>query len=243
MQRAYATKGCKVHWYGKADSSSKVKKGRKLGHINVMGSTREEVRNRLRVVDPSAFDALEKTSMYSYSRICKQGPLVGIIMGSDSDFTVMSAAAAILDEFGVAVEVSIVSAHRTPERMVEYAKTAHVRGLRAIIAGAGGAAHLPGMVASMTPLPVIGVPVMPKGYHLDGIDALLSIVQMPKGVPVATVAIDNATNAGLLALRIIASTDPAIREKMLTYQQTMKDTVISKASMLEMVGWKDFKKA
>jgi phosphoribosylaminoimidazole carboxylase len=242
MARAYRTPGCKVHWYGKAETSEKVKKGRKLGHINIVGQTRAEVRSRLNAVDPSGFIALQKTAA-SYSGLSISSPVVGIIMGSDSDFEKMSAAAQILDQFGIPVEVTIVSAHRTPERMMQYARTAHSRGLKLIIAGAGGAAHLPGMVAAMTPLPVIGVPVMPKGYHLDGIDALLSIVQMPKGVPVATVAIDNATNAGLLAVRILGSGDPVLLEKMRDYQQMMTETVLTKAERLEKGGWKDFRVA
>ncbi len=139
------------------------------------------------------------------------------------------------------MELTVVSAHRTPERMFEYARTAHQRGLKAIIAGAGGAAHLPGMVAAMTPLPVIGVPVKPAGAHLDGMDALLSIVQMPKGVPVATVAIGNAANAGLLAIRIIGASDPKMLDKMLSYQQGMTDTVLGKAAKLEEVGWAAYK--
>jgi len=135
-------------------------------------------------------------------------PLVGIIMGSDSDLPTMQPAAEALEEFGIPYELEIVSAHRTPKRMFDYAQTARARGLRLIIAGAGGAAHLPGMVASLTPLPVIGVPV--ESHALKGMDSLLSIVQMPKGVPVATVAIGNGRNAGLLAVRILATTDPAL---------------------------------
>lgn len=168
-------------------------------------------------------------------------PLVGIIMGSDSDLPTMAQAAAVLeDEFKVAVEVTIVSAHRTPDRLVQYARTAHQRGLRVIVAGAGGAAHLPGMVAAMTPLPVIGVPVKPAGCSLDGLDALLSIVQMPKGVPVATVAIGNGANGGLLAARILASTDPVVADRMLAYQAAMRDLVVNKAKGLEERGWRDF---
>lgn len=135
-------------------------------------------------------------------------PLVGIIMGSDSDLPTMQPAAEALEEFGIPYELEIVSAHRTPKRMFDYAQSARARGLRLIIAGAGGAAHLPGMVASLTPLPVIGVPV--ESHALKGMDSLLSIVQMPKGVPVATVAIGNGRNAGLLAVRILATTDPAL---------------------------------
>ncbi len=140
-------------------------------------------------------------------------PRVGVIMGSDSDLPVMQGAIDVLDEFGVAYEARIVSAHRTPEDMVEYARTAADRGLEVIIAGAGGAAHLPGMTASMTPLPVIGVPVPLK--QLEGLDSLLSIVQMPAGIPVATVAIGNARNAGLLAVRILGNSDEKLRAAMI----------------------------
>ena len=142
--------------------------------------------------------------------------MVGIIMGSDSDLPVMHGAAEMLDRFSVSYEIRIVSAHRTPDDMAEYGRTAHERGLRVIIAGAGGAAHLPGMIAAHTPLPVIGVPVPTE--WLRGLDSLLSIVQMPSGVPVATVAIGNARNAGLLAARILAASDSTLREKMLAYQ-------------------------
>ena len=143
-------------------------------------------------------------------------PLVGIIMGSDSDWPTMKLAADACTEFGVPCEVRVVSAHRTPLDMVRYARTAHTRGLRVIIAGAGGAAHLPGMVASLTPLPVIGVPVESKS--LTGLDSLLSIVQMPGGVPVATVAIGGGRNAGLLAVRILGANDPALRLRMVSFQ-------------------------
>ena len=143
-------------------------------------------------------------------------PLVGIVMGSESDWTVMKAAAEVLRSFGVPHEVRVVSAHRTPLEMAEYGRTAHERGLKAIVAGAGGAAHLPGMLAAHTVLPVIGVPVPLS--HLQGMDSLLSIVQMPRGVPVATVAIGNATNAGLLAVQILATSDPVLREKLLAYR-------------------------
>jgi 5-(carboxyamino)imidazole ribonucleotide mutase len=154
------------------------------------------------------------------------GPLVGVIMGSDSDLRVMQGAIDVLEEFGVAHEVRVVSAHRTPETMVEYAREAASRGLRVIIAGAGGAAHLPGMTASLTPLPVIGVPVALE--QLDGLDSLLSIVQMPTGVPVATVAVGNAANAGLLAVRILGSSDPALRDAMSAYQGRLADVVRDK---------------
>src|SRR5438046_2617890 len=140
-------------------------------------------------------------------------PLVGVLMGSESDWPVMKAAADVLRELGIPFEARVLSAHRTPERMAEYALTAHERGLKVLIAGAGGAAHLPGMVAAHTPLPVVGVPV-PIG-HLQGLDALLSIVQMPRGVPVATVAIGNAQNAGLLAAQILAAFDPDLQRRLL----------------------------
>src|SRR3954468_7422170 len=151
-------------------------------------------------------------------------------MGSDSDLPVMQAAIDVLAEFGVTHEVRIVSAHRTPDVMYEYARTAVDRGLRVIIAGAGGAAHLPGMTASMTPLPVIGVPV--PLAQLDGMDSLLSIVQMPKGIPVATVAVGNATNAGLLAVRILAASDRALRERMVEYQESLAAMVREKDAKL-----------
>ena len=157
-------------------------------------------------------------------------PLVGVIMGSDSDFDVMGAAAEVLAEFDVPHEVRVVSAHRTPLDMATYAQAAAGRGMRVIIAGAGGAAHLPGMVASMTTLPVIGVPV-PLRY-LDGLDSLLSIVQMPAGVPVATVSIGGARNAGLLAVRILAASDPALAERMADFQTALADTAHAKDAAL-----------
>ncbi len=155
---------------------------------------------------------------------------VGLIMGSDSDWPTMRAAAEALDEFEVPYEVGVVSAHRTPVKMIEYARTAAERGLKVIIAGAGGAAHLPGMVASVTPLPVIGVPVPLK--HLDGMDSLLSIVQMPAGVPVATVSIGNARNAGLLAVRILGTGDAALLDRMSAYQADLERLVGEKDAAL-----------
>ena len=156
---------------------------------------------------------------------------VGVIMGSDSDWPTMRAAAEALDEFGVPYEVAVVSAHRTPRGMLDYASSAADRGLRVIIAGAGGAAHLPGMVASMTPLPVIGVPVPLK--HLDGMDSLLSIVQMPAGVPVATVSIGGARNAGLLAVRILAASDAGLRKRMTQFQSDLERLVADKDAALQ----------
>jgi len=163
---------------------------------------------------------------------------VGIIMGSDSDLPVMKAAAEILDELGVPYELTVVSAHRTPERMFDYAKQAADRGLDVIIAGAGGAAHLPGMVASLTPLPVIGVPV--KSSSLSGLDSLLSIVQMPKGIPVATVAINNAANAGLLAASIVGVKDAKVRQSLVEYKAGLEQMVLDKATKLEAEGWKAY---
>ncbi len=157
-------------------------------------------------------------------------PLVGVVMGSDSDWPVMEAATAALAEFGVPFEADVVSAHRMPADMIRYGTDAAGRGLRVIIAGAGGAAHLPGMLAAVTPLPVIGVPVPLR--HLDGLDSLLSIVQMPAGVPVATVAVGAARNAGLLAVRILGVGDPALREAMAAFQQGLRETALAKGAAL-----------
>ena len=157
-------------------------------------------------------------------------PTVGVIMGSDSDWSTMEAAALALAEFEVPFEVGVVSAHRTVKKMVEYATSAVDRGLKVIITGAGGAAHLPGMVASMTPLPVIGVPVPLK--YLDGMDSLLSIVQMPAGVPVATVSIGGARNAGLLAVRILAASDPVLLKRMQAFQTNLEQVVAEKDEAL-----------
>ena len=158
-------------------------------------------------------------------------PLVGVIMGSDSDWPVMQAAAAALAEFDVPHEVRVLSAHRTPRDMLDWAAAADARGLRVVIAGAGGAAHLPGMVASMTPLPVIGVPV--PLAHLDGMDSLLSIVQMPAGVPVATVSVAGARNAGLLAVRILSTSDDDLRERMRAFQVALGDAARDKDAALQ----------
>ncbi|MDJ1176387.1 5-(carboxyamino)imidazole ribonucleotide mutase [Roseofilum capinflatum] len=165
-------------------------------------------------------------------------PLVGIIMGSDSDLPTMKAAIAVCEDFQVPAEVAIVSAHRTPERMVTYAQQAHERGIKVIIAGAGGAAHLPGMVASLTPLPVIGVPVASR--HLQGLDSLYSIVQMPRGIPVATVAIGNAQNAGLLAIQILATHQPHLLQKIQAYRHQLNQSVIEKQTQLERLGYEDY---
>ncbi|MBD2299827.1 5-(carboxyamino)imidazole ribonucleotide mutase [Nostoc sp. FACHB-190] len=167
-------------------------------------------------------------------------PLVGIIMGSDSDLPTMKDAIAVCTEFGIETEVAIVSAHRTPERMVQYAQTAHERGLKVIIAGAGGAAHLPGMVASLTALPVIGVPVATR--NLQGVDSLYSIVQMPAGIPVATVAIGNAKNAGLLAVQILATHQPDLFAKVQQYRQSLSELVMNKQAKLTQLGYEQYLK-
>jgi 5-(carboxyamino)imidazole ribonucleotide mutase len=161
--------------------------------------------------------------------------MVGIIMGSQSDLVVMQAAADILTSLGVPFQMSIVSAHRTPLRMVEYAQNAHKNGIKVIIAGAGGAAHLPGMVASLTTLPVIGVPVK-SSNSIDGWDSVLSILQMPSGVPVATVALNGATNAGILAAQIMATANPAITEKLQAYKESLHDKVMQSVAELSQVN-------
>ena len=157
-------------------------------------------------------------------------PVVGIVMGSDSDWPVMEAAAQILDDFGIPYEADVVSAHRMAEAMIAYGKSAHERGLKVIIAGAGGAAHLPGMLASVTPIPVIGVPVPLN--HLDGMDSLLSIVQMPAGVPVATVGVGNAKNAGLLAARMLGIHDDAVQTQMIAYQSNLESQARAKGEVV-----------
>ena len=165
-------------------------------------------------------------------------PVVGVVMGSDSDWSVMSDAAQILKEFGIEYEVEVLSAHRTPERMIEWGKAAAGRGLKVIIAGAGGAAHLPGMVAAITTLPVIGVPVK-SSNSIDGWDSVLSILQMPNGVPVATVALNAAKNAGILAAEIIGTSDETVAAKLAAYKSNMNDEVIAKVAKLKQDGWEN----
>jgi 5-(carboxyamino)imidazole ribonucleotide mutase len=167
-----------------------------------------------------------------------QAPIVGIIMGSDSDLAVMQAASDILKQFEIHHEVTVVSAHRTPMRMVEYAQRAKDRGLKVIIAGAGGAAHLPGMVASITSLPVIGVPIK-SSNSIDGWDSVLSILQMPNGVPVATVALNAAKNAGILAAEIIGTSDQAVSKKISDYKNSLTNEVIEKVKKLKKEGWEN----
>lgn len=166
--------------------------------------------------------------------------MVGIIMGSDSDLPIMRQAADLLKTFDIPCEVTIVSAHRTPERMFHYAQNAHGRGIKVIIAGAGGAAHLPGMVASLSPLPVIGVPIK-SSNSIDGWDSILSILQMPNGVPVATVALNAAKNAGILAAQIMGSFDPSIQTKVLTYKMQLAEEVAVKYQKLETEGYEGYK--
>jgi 5-(carboxyamino)imidazole ribonucleotide mutase len=165
-------------------------------------------------------------------------PLVGIIMGSDSDLNVMQAAADILKQFGIPHEVTVVSAHRTPHRMIEYAQKARERGLKVIIAGAGGAAHLPGMVASVTVLPVIGVPIK-SSNSIDGWDSVLSILQMPNGVPVGTVALNAAKNAGILAAEILGTADSAVADTVAAYKNSLNNEVIEKVEKLKQAGWEN----
>ena len=226
MGAALKVPGANVHWYDKPEARA----GRKMGHLTVVASHARLAMARLDAVVAAA-DGDPDASV-------KPPPSVGIIMGSDSDLPTMAAAAETLESFGIGVEVTVVSAHRTPERMFEYAKSAAGRGLRCIIAGAGGAAHLPGMVAAMTPLPVIGVPVPLR--HLDGVDSVHSILQMPRGVPVATVAIGNSTNAGLLAARIVGAYEPAVLAAMAVYQDDMEKVVNAKAEKMEKDGYKKY---
>jgi 5-(carboxyamino)imidazole ribonucleotide mutase len=167
-----------------------------------------------------------------------QPPTIAIVMGSDSDLPTMQGAIAICEQFAIPHQVAIVSAHRTPQQMVTFAQTAHLEGLKVIIAGAGGAAHLPGMIAALTPLPVIGVPVASR--HLQGVDSLYSIVQMPAGIPVATVAIGNATNAGLLAVQILASHDSDLLQQVQQYRQSLSDSVLAKQEKLSQIGYQQY---
>ncbi len=165
--------------------------------------------------------------------------MVSIIMGSDSDMPVMKQAAQVLQDLGIAFEITVVSAHRTPQRMFDFATRAHERGIKVIIAGAGGAAHLPGMVAALSPLPVIGVPVK-SSNSIDGWDSVLSILQMPNGVPVATVALNAAKNAGLLAAQILGTGDVNIMNRMVAYKEGLKESVREKYENLERRGWEDY---
>jgi phosphoribosylaminoimidazole carboxylase len=256
VKLALAVPGVSVHLYGKTE----CRKGRKMGHVTIVGDSDAQVRERLRPLLqalPSG-TTTEELELYSERAItvCSERshhhPLVGIIMGSDSDLPVMRGAALALDHFKIPYELTIVSAHRTPKRLVEYAHSADARGLKVIITGAGGAAHLPGMVASMTSLPVIGVPI--KTNALNGVDSLYSIVQMPvrslltrtekilmpvsqRGIPVATTAINGAENAGLLAARILSVAMPELLSAMNDYRSALEMEVIAKVDKLDEVGW------
>ncbi|KAJ1282142.1 hypothetical protein BS78_03G027800 [Paspalum vaginatum] len=223
IRRALNIPGASVHWYAKPE----MRKQRKMGHITIVGPSKISVKSCLD-------DLLQRNT----SNPSKVSPRVAIIMGSQSDLDVMKDAETVMKNFGIPCELTIVSAHRTPERMYDYAKSAKDRGLEVIIAGAGGAAHLPGMVASLTPLPVIGVPI--RTSSLSGLDSLLSIVQMPKGIPVATLAIGNAENAGLLAVRILAKDDQELSERLAKYLDDLRDMVLETAERLEDLGSDEF---
>jgi len=261
VQVALTVPGTTVHLYGKSD----CRKGRKMGHITLVAGSDTELRARLRPLlqslpstKPEELDIYTPIPPARGSGFPSHDPLVGIIMGSDSDLSVMLPAARIFDQFDIPYELTIVSAHRTPDRLIEYARSAATRGMKTIIAGAGGAAHLPGMVAAMTPLPVIGVPV--KGSTLGGVDSLHSIVQMPvrgpsniiddqcavlfqRGIPVATVAINNGVNAGLLAVRILSAGIPSLIGTMVEYMQNMEKEVLERVEKLEMVGWEQYQRS
>ncbi|KAH3672419.1 hypothetical protein WICMUC_004255 [Wickerhamomyces mucosus] len=226
-KKALETPGASVYLYGKTTRFE-----RKMGHINIISSSMKESERKLSFIlgETQTFEETETEATPK--------PLVSIVMGSDSDLPVMSKAADILKQFNVPFELSIVSAHRTPYRMVQFANEAVDRGIKVIIAGAGGAAHLPGMIAAMTALPVIGVPV--KGSSLDGVDSLYSIVQMPRGIPVATVAINNSTNAALLAIRILGNGDNEILSKVETQLVTQEQEVLDKVEKLENVGYEEY---
>ncbi|KAK1943850.1 phosphoribosylaminoimidazole carboxylase [Phytophthora citrophthora] len=227
LRNSLKVPGAAAHFYGKAG----VRPGRKLGHVTITAPSLEELTKRATALSP---EATKNSGLLKLER----KPLVGIVMGSDSDLPTMAAAADMLEKFGVPYELTIVSAHRTPARMYEYAQSADKRGIKVIIAGAGGAAHLPGMIAALTPLPVVGVPV--KTSTLNGEDSLLSIVQMPRGVPVATVAIGNSTNAGLLAVRILGAGDSSLIEAMATFLDTQKREVDDKIEKMATSGWKEY---
>jgi phosphoribosylaminoimidazole carboxylase len=228
--RALRTPGAALHWYGKAAARA----GRKMGHVTVTGDSAMEAAARAHAV----LGAAPPPPAAVAGALAARAPLVAIIMGSDSDLPTLAPAASTLDAFGVPYELTVVSAHRTPDRMVAYARAARGRGLQVIIAAAGGAAHLPGMVAALTTLPVIGVPVPLK--HLDGVDSLHSMVQMPRGVPVAVVAIGNATNAALLAARILGARVPHLAAALDAYAAAADAEVLAKAAALEEQGWKAY---
>ncbi|KIK98462.1 hypothetical protein PAXRUDRAFT_823886 [Paxillus rubicundulus Ve08.2h10] len=242
VSTALTIPGCSIHLYGKSES----RKGRKMGHVTIVADSDAAVRARLRPLlaalplasPPAEIDKYAPLAPTPGSGFSDSHPLVGIIMGSDSDLPVMLPAARILDRFAIPYELTIVSAHRTPDRLVSYTRSASSRGLRVIVAGAGGAAHLPGMVAAMTGLPVVGVPV--KGSSLDGVDSLHSIVQMPRGIPVATVAINGGMNAGLLAVRMLGVGMPHLFTAMDEYLKGLENEVLGKVEKLAEVGWEEY---
>ena len=211
-----------LHWYGKNEN----RKGRKMAHFTVTSKSFNELADKMDII-----------GIHEHG-IKRSGVKVGIIMGSDSDLPTMQEAAKILDKFKITYELTIVSAHRTPTRMYSYAQSAAERGIQVIIAGAGGAAHLPGMVAALTSLPVIGVPI--KTSTMNGLDSLYSIVQMPSGIPVATVAIGNASNAGLLAVRILGSSNPSLLIEMDNFMINQEEDVLKKAARLENIGYNSY---
>lgn len=233
LAKALEVPGSGVHYYSKDG----IRKGRKLAHATVVGNTLSEVFAKAETVYPGASRAFKRDRevLGDAKQTQTRKPVVGVVMGSDSDLPTMEAAARILEEFDVPYELSVVSAHRTPRRLFSYATTALDRGIAVIIAGAGGAAHLPGMIAALTPLPVIGVPV--KTSTLSGKDSLLSIVQMPRGVPVATVAIGNSTNAGLLAVRTLGLREPALLVKMQQFMRKQEQKVNDTVDKMEQMGW------
>ncbi|KZS90937.1 phosphoribosylaminoimidazole carboxylase [Sistotremastrum niveocremeum HHB9708] len=237
--QALSVPGATVHLYGKSES----RKGRKMGHITLVAHSDAELIANLRPLLLSSPTLSSLADKYTPPPPAQGGhshssPLISIIMGSDSDLPTLLPASTILHQFSIPHELTIVSAHRTPARLVTFAKNAASRGVKVIIAGAGGAAHLPGMVAAECALPVIGVPV--KGSVLDGVDSLYSIVQMPRGIPVATVAINNSTNAALLAIRILSAGDPRLVKKMEEYLKGLESEVMGKVEKLENVGWHNY---
>ncbi|WWC73782.1 phosphoribosylaminoimidazole carboxylase [Kwoniella pini CBS 10737] len=238
---ALSVKGATIHLYGKKES----RKARKMGHITLTAENDAELTENLRKILFSQPDSnsewIDKIAppnpLENHSH---KKPLIGIIMGSDSDLPIMLPATKILNQFKIPYELTITSAHRTPEKMIKYSKSASNRGLRVIIAGAGGAAHLPGMVASETVLPVIGVPV--KASVLDGVDSLYSIVQMPRGIPCATVGINNSTNAALLAIKILGTAIPKYQIALEEYSKKLEEEVLQKCEKLEVDGWEKYVK-
>lgn len=230
---ALSIPNARVHLYSKGDA----RPGRKMGHITVTAPTMHEAESSIQpLID---FMDGKPASTNPQRSVSSTRPTVGVVMGSDSDLKTLIPGLQILKDFGIEPEVEITSAHRTPEYMAEYASTAAARGIKVIIAAAGGAAHLPGMAAAHTSLPVIGVPV--KGSSLDGVDSLYSIVQMPRGVPVATVGINNSTNAALLAARILGAFDPVVKQKVEAYAQESKDVNLNvKGTKMRDLGWEKY---